>query len=145
MGTAWGSMYTAHGDFVNAWHAQSMQYIVDSCMNKASTPDATCAKNIPTYYSAASADVRLTSSGSTEAAGATLTLAPGDVIFIKFPAPAHLDDYAYTGSYLQTFAGNVSNTSRHAQSVRRIHRLGRRDETASRRLHDAEDRRYLSR
>lgn len=107
----WGSMYTAHGDFINAWHAQSMQYIVDSCMNKPSTPGATCAKNIPTYYSAASADVRLTSSGSTEATGATLTLAPGDVIFIKFPAPAHLDDYAYTGSYLQTFAGNVSNTS----------------------------------
>jgi hypothetical protein len=107
----WGSMYTAHGDFFNAWHAQSMQFIVDSCMNKPSTPGATCSKNIPTYYSAASADVRLTSSGSTEATGATLVSDPGDVVFIKFPTPANLDDYAYAGSYLQSFAGNVSDTS----------------------------------
>src|SRR5471030_821032 len=107
----WGSMYTAHGDFINAWHAESMQFIVDSCMNKSSTAGSTCGKNIPTYYSAASADVRLTSSGSTEATGATLVLAPGDVIFIKFPTPANLNDYAYASSYLQTFAGNVSDTS----------------------------------
>ncbi|WP_158937162.1 DUF1996 domain-containing protein [Burkholderia sp. S171] len=107
----WGSMYTAHGDFINAWHAESMQFIVDSCMNKPSTPGSTCGKNIPTYYSAASADVRLTGSGSTEATGATLVSDPGDVIFIKFPTPANLDDYVYASSYLQTLAGNVSDTS----------------------------------
>ena len=33
------------------------------------------------------------------------------VVFIKFPTPGNLDDYAYAGSYLQSFAGNVSDTS----------------------------------
>ncbi|HZZ11909.1 MAG TPA: DUF1996 domain-containing protein, partial [Paraburkholderia sp.] len=29
----WGSLYTAHGDFMNAWKPDIMQYMVDSCMN----------------------------------------------------------------------------------------------------------------
>ena len=48
----WGSMYTAHGDFINAWHAESMQYIVDTCMNKAVIVAAVdCNNSIPVYYS----------------------------------------------------------------------------------------------
>lgn len=104
-------MYTAHGDFFNAWHAESMQYIVDSCMNKPTTAGSTCSKNIPVYYSAASANARLTSTGSIETSGATLVSAPNDVIFIKFPTPANLNDYAYVGSFLQTLGGNVTDTA----------------------------------
>jgi hypothetical protein len=107
----WGSMYTAHGDFISAWHAESMQFIVDSCMNKPSTPGSTCGSNIPTYYSAASADVRLTTTGSIDSTSTTLVSAPGDIILIKFPTPSDLNNYAYAKSYLQTLGGNMTDTN----------------------------------
>jgi hypothetical protein len=111
----WGSMYTAHGDFINAWHAQTMQYMVDTCMNKGGTSGgiegATCNKSIPVYYSTATANVQLDGNGAVRPTGATLVSAPGDVILIKFPMPENLDDYPYVGSYLQTFGGNVTDTA----------------------------------
>ena len=107
----WGSMYTAHGDFINAWHAESMQYIVDTCMNRGEVACSTCSKNIPAYYSKASANVQLDGSGAVRPTGATLVSAPGDVILIKFPMPENLDDYSYAASYLQTLGGNVTDSS----------------------------------
>ena len=107
----WGSMYTAHGDFINAWHEESMQYIVDTCMNRGVIQGPTCNKDIPIYYSNATADVQISSSGTTQATGTTLTSAPGDIILIKFPMPANLNEYPYVGSFLQTFGGNVTDTS----------------------------------
>ncbi|MGA7817482.1 DUF1996 domain-containing protein [Caballeronia sp.] len=107
----WGSMYTAHGDFINAWHPESMQYMIESCMNKGVVAGSTCSKNIPTYYSRASADVQLDSRGAVHPTDATLTLAPGDVILMKMPMPANLDDYSYTGAYLQTLGGNITDST----------------------------------
>jgi hypothetical protein len=107
----WGSMYTAHGDFINAWHPESMQYIVDTCMNKGVVAGSTCSKSIPTYYSKVSADVQVDSSGAVHPTDATLTLAPGDVILMKMPMPANLNDYSYAASYLQTLGGNVTDST----------------------------------
>jgi hypothetical protein len=107
----WGSMYTAHGDFFNAWHADTMQFMVDSCMNKDVVAGSTCGKNIPTYYSKVSADVQVDSSGAVHPTDATLTLAPGDVILMKMPMPANLNDYSYAASYLQTLGGNVTDST----------------------------------
>lgn len=111
----WGSMYTAHGDFVNAWHVETMQYLVDTCMNKGGTsgglPGATCDKSIPVYYSATAANVQMDVNGAISPASTTLVSAPGDLIFMKFPMPENLDDYPYVGSYLQTLGGNVTDST----------------------------------
>ena len=107
----WGSMYTAHGDFMNAWRPETMQYMIDMCVNKPSTPGSTCGKNIPTYYSAATANVELDSNNVAQPAGATFVLAPGNLTFIKFPMPANLNDYPYARSYLQSLGGNVTDTA----------------------------------
>jgi hypothetical protein len=107
----WGSMYTAHGDFINAWHPESMQFIVDTCMNKDVVAGATCGNNIPTYYSKVSADVQLDSDGTVHSTGATLTSAPGGIVLMKFPMPANLNDYPYGNSYLQSLGGNVTDSS----------------------------------
>ncbi len=106
----WGSMYTAHGDFMNAWHVQTMKYLTDMCMNKPDVQNS-CGNGIPVYYSAASADVQLDSKGEAHRSGATLVSEPGSVLMIKFPMPANLDDYEYAKSYLQTFGGNTTDTS----------------------------------
>ncbi len=107
----WGSMYTAHGDFMNAWRPETMQYMIDMCVNKPSTPGSTCGKNIPTYYSAATANVELDNNNVAQPAGATFVLAPGNLTFIKFPMPANLNAYPYARSYLQSLGGNVTDTA----------------------------------
>jgi len=107
----WGSLYTAHGDFMNAWRPETMQYLIDTCMNKPATPGSTCDKNIPTYYSAAAANVQLDSNGVAQPAGTTLVAAPGNLVFIRFPMPANLNDYPYARSYLQSLGGNVTDTA----------------------------------
>jgi Domain of unknown function (DUF1996) len=105
----WGSLYTAHGDFINAWKPDIMQYLVDTCMNKGVVQGYTCDKNIPTYYSKASADVRLDSRGVAYPTDTTLVLAPGDLVFMKFPTPTNLNDYPYATSSLQTLGQNVTD------------------------------------
>ncbi|MFM0203148.1 DUF1996 domain-containing protein [Paraburkholderia fungorum] len=105
----WGGMYTAHGDFVNAWKTDVMQYVIDKCMN---TPtSATCGSSLPTYYSAASADVWLDSSGAVHPADTTLVSAPGSVVLIKFATPLNLGDYPYAKSYLQTQGQNMTDSN----------------------------------
>jgi hypothetical protein len=87
----WGSLYTAHGDFINAWKTDSLQYAVDNCSNQ----NIACNNSIPTYYSKASADAWMDG---------------GSIVLIKFPTPTDLKDYPYTNSYLQTMAQNVTDT-----------------------------------
>jgi hypothetical protein len=107
----WGSLYTAHGDFMNAWRPQTMQYLVDTCMNKPRTPGSTCDKSIPTYYSAATANVQIDSHDVVQPAGTTLVSAPGSLTFIQFPMPAGLGEYPYANSYLQSLGGNVTDAA----------------------------------
>jgi len=106
----WGSMYTAHGDFINAWHVETMKYLTDMCMNKAAV-GGSCGGGIPVYYSPANANVQVGSKGTTDPSDTTLVSEPGNVILIKFPMPAHLDDYPYAKSYLQTLGGNTTDDS----------------------------------
>ncbi|CAI1809926.1 Domain of uncharacterised function (DUF1996) [Serratia quinivorans] len=51
----WGSIYTAHGDFMNGWSAQSAQYMTEHCMNR----PGSCNKNIPFSYSTALEDTTI--------------------------------------------------------------------------------------
>lgn len=103
----WGSLYTAHADFINAWKTDSLQYAVDNCSNA----NIACSNSIPTYYSKASADVWVDGRGVTHASDSTMTSDAGSVVLIKVPTPTNLKDYPYTNSYLQTLAQNVTDTS----------------------------------
>jgi len=107
----WGSMYTAHGDFINVWDVSTMQYLVDTCMNKPSTPGNTCDKSIPVYYSAASANVQLDSAGAVQPAGATIDSVPGGIVLVKFPMPTNLNDYPYASSFFETLGGNTTDSA----------------------------------
>ncbi|MEW7314657.1 DUF1996 domain-containing protein [Buttiauxella gaviniae] len=48
----WGSMYTAHADFFNAWKATAAQFMADYCLNKGRV----CSKEIAYNYSEPTAD-----------------------------------------------------------------------------------------
>jgi hypothetical protein len=72
---------------------------------------ATCGSSLPTYYSAASADVWLDSSGAIHPTDPTLVLAPGNVVLIKFPTPSNLGDYPYAKSNLQTQGQNMTDSN----------------------------------
>ncbi|WP_168792476.1 DUF1996 domain-containing protein [Paraburkholderia aromaticivorans] len=103
----WGSLYTAHADFINAWKTDSLQYAVDNCSNV----NIACSNSIPTYYSKASADVWTNGGGVVHASDSTMTSNAESTVLIKFPTPANLKDYPYAASYLQTLAQNVTDTS----------------------------------
>jgi Domain of unknown function (DUF1996) len=107
----WGSLYTAHADFISAWKADSMQYLIDTCSNRPAIPGATCNNSIPTYYSAATADIWLDSAGAVHATDTTLTAGPGDTVLIKFPTPGNLKDYPYAHAYLQTMGQNTTDST----------------------------------
>lgn len=48
----WGSLYTAHADFFNGWREDTLQYVVDHCLNR----EVLCDKNLPSAYETAIAD-----------------------------------------------------------------------------------------
>lgn len=103
----WGSLYTAHADFINAWKPDSLQYATDHCSNQ----PVACNTAIPTYFSAASADSWLDASGVAHDAGPVLRVGSGDIIFLKFPTPANTDVYPYRKASLQTFGRNVTDST----------------------------------
>lgn len=53
----WGSVYTAHGDFMNAWTDDARTFMTDLCMNL----DMDCGTNVPYHYSKANADTYVSS------------------------------------------------------------------------------------
>ncbi|EOL8977651.1 DUF1996 domain-containing protein [Cronobacter turicensis] len=53
----WGSIYTAHGDFMNGWSVESAQFMTDECMNN----NMDCGVKVPFSYTRASADTYISS------------------------------------------------------------------------------------
>ncbi|EPN1693345.1 DUF7594 domain-containing protein [Cronobacter malonaticus] len=53
----WGSIYTAHGDFMNGWSVESAQFMTDECMNN----NMDCGVKVPFSYTRASADTYVSS------------------------------------------------------------------------------------
>ncbi|CCJ76824.1 Putative periplasmic or exported protein [Cronobacter muytjensii 530] len=53
----WGSIYTAHGDFMNGWPVESAQFMTEECMNN----NMDCGTNIPFSYTRAIADTWVSS------------------------------------------------------------------------------------
>ncbi|MDR5775272.1 MULTISPECIES: DUF1996 domain-containing protein [unclassified Caballeronia] len=103
----WGSLYTAHADFINAWKPDSLQYATDNCSNNGNTA---CSSDIPTYYVKSSSDTWLDSGGTPHNADEKLRVGPGDIIFMKFPTPV-ITDYTYQTAFIQTQGGDVTDST----------------------------------
>ncbi|BAO89391.1 DUF1996 domain-containing protein [Caballeronia cordobensis] len=103
----WGSLFTAHADFINGWKIDSMQYAIDKCSNA----NVACDNQIPTFYAPAIADAWMNSTGVTTTTGPTLQAGPGDIIFLKFSTPSNTSDYPWSKAFLQTQGQNVTDTS----------------------------------
>ncbi|GAB2922438.1 DUF1996 domain-containing protein [Paraburkholderia jirisanensis] len=101
----WGSLYTAHADFIDAWKVDSMRYAIDQCSNA----NVACGNAIPLYYSPATADAWISAAGAVTTGGPTLQVGQGDVIVMQFPTPRNTGDYPWTTANLQTLGQNVSN------------------------------------
>jgi hypothetical protein len=103
----WGSLYTAHADFISAWKTDTMLYGIELCGNA----NVDCGNKLPTYYSQAIADASSNASGTVTANAPTLTLGPGDTVFLKIPTPARTTEYPWTHAYLQTQGQNTTDTA----------------------------------
>lgn len=58
----WGSIYSAHADFMNGWPDQASDYMVNHCMNRA----LDCGLNVPLAYEPALQDVTVSNQESAE-------------------------------------------------------------------------------
>ena len=66
----WGSLYTAHADFLNGWPVDSARFMTDLCMNN----NMDCGTNVPYSYSKAVANVWVSSESPTTPVPAAQTL-----------------------------------------------------------------------
>jgi len=124
--TLWGSIYTAHGDFMNGWSDDATKFMADRCMNYSMD----CGTNIPYSYSDVEADTYVSDqTDSNKNFGDAKTLlvqdnwnAPGRdqnkqtlaLMKFKIPAlPANMDDYPGVDfKYkIRVFDGNISDTA----------------------------------
>lgn len=115
----WGSIYTAHGDFMNGWTAQAATFITDQCMNN----PMDCSTNVPYSYSAPLAEATVAADGSINENPAEL-LVRGDskkpglrkIAYLKFavpewPADKDIDTDKDLVYRLRTVAGNVTDAT----------------------------------
>jgi hypothetical protein len=103
----WGSLYTAHADFINAWKTDTMQYAINNCSNA----NTACSNSLPTYYSTADANAWINTSGVVTTSGTVLHLAPGEIVMLKFPTPVNTTDYPWSKAWLQTLGQNTTDAN----------------------------------
>lgn len=122
----WGSIYTAHGDFMNAWTDDAAKFMAERCMNY--TMD--CGTNIPYSYSDAEADTYVSNQNDadTNYGTAPVLLVQDDwrnsgrdqnkqilaLMKFKIPAlPSNIEDYpGVTFQYkIRVYNGNTSDNT----------------------------------
>ncbi len=115
----WGSMYTAHADFFNAWKASAAQFMADYCMNKAKV----CNKEVAYNYSESNADATVTGGDAhaTNFGSATTLVAqnagagyPQSNNYMRFTIPTGASDFPanFKPTYkLMIYGGNSINTN----------------------------------
>jgi len=122
----WGSIYTAHGDFMNAWTEQATIFMIDRCMNY----KMDCGKDIPYSYSDVSEDTYISNQEDSDTnfdGQPTLLIednwnSPGrdqnkqTMTLLKFtipPLPTNMEDYpGVTFTYkIRVWDGNTTDTA----------------------------------
>jgi hypothetical protein len=82
----WGSVYTAHADFMNGWTEDGARFMTDLCMNNGMD----CGGNVPWGYSTPSDDTWVSSEAPTENHGreSSVVLKDGSTMaLVKFKIP----------------------------------------------------------
>lgn len=115
----WGSIYTAHGDFMNGWTDQAATFMTDQCMNN----PMDCSTNVAYSYSAPVAEGTAAADGSQDEHPAELLVrndkkdpSRHKMAYIKFalpewPADKDIDTDKEMVYRLRTVAGNVTDTT----------------------------------
>lgn len=115
----WGSIYTAHGDFMNGWTEQAATFMTDQCMN---TP-MDCSTHVPYSYSVPLAEATVAADFS-ENETPDVLLVRGyaekpslkKIAYIRFAVPAwpegkDIDTDKEMAYSLRTVAGNITDTT----------------------------------
>ncbi|MBB1582644.1 DUF1996 domain-containing protein [Serratia sp. OS31] len=101
----WGSLYTAHADFINGWKPEGLQFVVDNCMNN----NVDCNDRVPLAQSSALADVWIDPQGKVNATDENLRLNSSDTMMIKLAIPENVDrllgDYPHNKIELHNIGG----------------------------------------
>ncbi|WP_337048311.1 DUF1996 domain-containing protein [Serratia liquefaciens] len=101
----WGSLYTAHADFINGWKPDGLQFVVDNCMNN----NIDCNDRVPLAQGRALADAWIDQQGNVTVSGEKLRLNSGDTLMIKLAIPDNLDsllgDYPHKKIELHNVGG----------------------------------------
>ncbi|TKC82655.1 DUF1996 domain-containing protein [Trinickia terrae] len=114
----WGSLYTAHADFVNGWQNHAAQYMVTYCLNKGWA----CDKRIPFDYSEALADTTLSNLRPNENTGSAHQIhakaryrgdADQEIALLRFAVPDKPDVRALPNPKyaVQLYGANASTNS----------------------------------
>ncbi|MGV2287411.1 DUF1996 domain-containing protein [Trinickia sp. YCB016] len=114
----WGSLYSAHADFVNGWQSRAAQYMVTYCLNKGWA----CNKRIPFDYSEALADTTLSNLRPNENTGTEREIhakarfksdVDQEMALLRFAVPAKPDSAALPNPKyaVQLYGANASSKS----------------------------------
>jgi hypothetical protein len=113
----WGSIYTAHGDFMNGWTDQAAVFMTEQCMNF----PMDCGKNIPYSYSVPQAEAVAAADGHNVVIHDELKVQSAakepsleKIAYIKYEIPAwpagkDIDSDTELVYSLRTVAGNLTD------------------------------------
>jgi hypothetical protein len=105
----WGSLYSAHADFMHGWQPASARYMVDYCLNR----DVACNKDVAYAYSEAAADSTISSAAPDANSGQSTTLeiaggASARIALLRFAIPQGIPEVSFSGIFLRVFGGTDS-------------------------------------
>lgn len=108
----WGSLYSAHADFMHGWQPASAQYMVDYCLNR----DLACNKDVAYAYAEAENDSTISSAAPATNFGQSTTLevaggTPARTALLHFAIPQGVQDVSFSHIYLRVFGGNATDST----------------------------------
>lgn len=108
----WGSLYSAHADFMHGWQPGSTRYMVDYCLNR----DVACNKDVAYAYAEAAADSTVSSAEPATNFGqlATLEVEGGPSMrtaLLRFAIPHGISDVSFSRIFLRVYGGNATDSA----------------------------------
>jgi hypothetical protein len=108
----WGSLYSAHADFMHGWQPASAQYMVEYCLNR----DLTCNKDIPYTYAESTIDSTISSAAPTSNFGQSMTLdieggSSSRTALLRFAIPQGVSGVSFNRIFLRLFGGNATDSA----------------------------------
>ncbi|GAM19350.1 hypothetical protein SAMD00019534_025250 [Acytostelium subglobosum LB1] len=97
----WADLFSAHGDFFNGWHEESMKFMTDECLNG----NVLCGNDLPRVYGPV--DTTYTSTlGAKKVTGDILKVTNSSAMFIKLTIPERSKTTSWSFVGLQVYSQN---------------------------------------